>query len=419
MSGVSGITVVSSGYQRPSTCEFYASRVFYAGVQAQGFSNKIYFSQIIEGDDQFGKCYQTNDPTSEYQFDLLPTDGGVVNILDCGTIVKLISVQSALLVFATNGVWSISGSTGTGFAANDYTVRRISTVPALTASSFVNAGGVPIWWNSDGIYTISSQDALGNVGVTSISEKKIKKFYNEQIPSGSKSYAKGFYNSLDKVIHWLYRSTDASTIEDRYNFDKILVLNVVSGALYPWSVTTTPVSINGLVAVQGVGASTRVLAGVPTTTAEALASVFKYLVSVNSGGNNEFTFAEVYNPEYKDWVNWTGDGIDYESYATSGYRIRGDAQRKFQSNYLTVFANNNDPGTFDVQGIWDYANSGSTGNFTSKQRCTFTTNNRDYNTRRLKIRGAGLSVQFKFSSVTGQPFDITGWSVFETANART
>jgi hypothetical protein len=429
-----GIAVVTSGTQRPSTTAFFASRVFYAGVQAQNFSNKIYFTQIIEGDDQFGKCYQTNDPTSEYMFDLLPSDGGTINILECGTIVKLMSIQSALLVFATNGVWAISGSTGTGFAANDYTVKKIATVPALTASSFVDAGGVPIWWNSDGIYTISSQDALGNVGVTSISEKKIKDFYNNEIPASAKSYAKGFFNSLDKVVHWAYRSTDASTVDARYSFDRVLALNTISGAFYPWSVSTSPVTVNGLIAVQGLGADTTIenvvdslganvttLSGenVQTSTVEpeALASVFKYLVSIDNGGTNEFTFAEVFSTTYKDWVAWTGDGINYTSYATSGYRVRGDAQRRFQSNYIMVFADIDDPGTFDVQGIWDYATSGTTGDFTSKQRCTFTSTSRRYNYRKLKIRGMGLSVQFKFSSVTGEPFNITGWSVFESSNA--
>jgi hypothetical protein len=429
-----GIAVVTSGTQRPSTTAFFASRVFYAGVQAQNFSNKIYYTQIIEGDDQFGHCYQTNDPTSEYMFDLLPSDGGVISILECGTIVKLMSIQSALLVFATNGVWAISGSTGTGFAANDYTVKKIASVPALTASSFVDAGGVPIWWNSDGIYTISSQDALGNVGVTSISEKKIKDFYNNEIPASAKSYAKGFFNSLDKVIHWAYRSTDSSTVDGRYQFDRILVLNTISGAFYPWSVSTSPVTINGLIAVQGLGADTTIenvvdslganvttlaLENVQTSTVgpEALASVFKYLVSIDNGGTNEFTFAENFNESYKDWISWTGAGIDYSSYAISGYRVRGDAQRRFQSNYIMVFADIDDPGIFDVQGIWDYATSGSTGDFTSKQRCTFTAASRRYNYRKLKIRGMGLSVQFKFSSVSGEPFNITGWSVFESSNA--
>lgn len=434
VSGVGGLPSPTSGVQRPSTTAFFASRVFYAGVQAQNYSNKIYFSQIIEGNSQFGKCYQTNDPTSEYMFNLLPSDGGVINILECGTIIKLVSIQSALLVFATNGVWSISGSTGTGFAANDYTVKKISSIPALTASSFVDAGGTPIWWNSDGIYTMSSQDALGNVGVTALSEKKIKKFYNDEIPSSSKSYAKGFYNSLDKVVHWLYRSTDATTVESRYNFDRILVLNTISGAFYPWSFNTTPVAITGLIAVQGLGADNTVRdvttnsGEVVTTLAgeaveineagpESLASVFKYLTAIDNGGSNEFTFSETYNEDYKDWKIWTVDGVDYQSYAISGYRVRGDAQRRFQSNYLTVFSENSDPSSFDVQGIWDYAAGGGTGDYTSKQRVVFTSNNRNYNFRRLKIRGMGLSVQFKFTSVSGQPFNITGWSVMETGNA--
>jgi hypothetical protein len=34
----------------PSAVAFYAGRVFYTGVNASGFADKIYFSQIIEDD---------------------------------------------------------------------------------------------------------------------------------------------------------------------------------------------------------------------------------------------------------------------------------------------------------------------------------------------------------------------------------
>lgn len=403
VSGASGVPVVSSGYQRPSTVAFFASRVWYAGVQAQGFSNKLYFSQIIENPRQFGLCHQVNDPSSEFQFDLLATDGGQINILECGSIIKLFSTQSSLIIFATNGVWSLSGSTGTGFTASDFTVRRISTVPALSGSSFVDVGGAPMWWNQDGVYTISAGDALGNVSVVSVSEKKIKSFYGD-IPNTTKRFAKGFYNSLTKVVQWAYKQEVEADFADAYNFDRLLCLNTITGAFYVHSFTNETVKLNGLVSIQGNGSDDEDTA--------LLASNFKYLISVNGS----FTWAEEYDDTYQDWGS-TDYGEDYSSYFISGYKVHGDAQKRFQANYIYVYANNEEPATFYIQGIWDYATSPDTGDFTSRQKLVFYDDGRAYSHRRLKIRGSGLAVQFKFISQAGEPFDITGWSVMESGNA--
>lgn len=405
VSGVGGLTVVTAGYQRPSTCAFFASRVFYAGTQAQGFNNKIYYSQIVENEEQFGNCYQANEPASETNFDLLATDGGTINILDIGTIVKMVSIQSSLLIFATNGVWSVSGSTGTGFTAMDFTIRRLSTVPALTASSFVDVGGMPAWWNTDGIYTIAQTNQLGDMGVVSVSEKKIKQFY-DAIPNDAKSYAKGFYNSLTKVVQWTYRSTTASSnLTNAYTFDRVLNFNTITGAFYPWSIDSSPVGINGLVAVQ------------LTSPSAEESAVFKYICSFSDAGSYKITFAEEYDERFVDWYTKDSTGVEYESYVISGYKVRGDAQRQFNSNYVFLYAGNSEPTTVYFQGVWDYASDGAEGNWTSRQRCQFTNTHKNYDHKRLRVRGTGLALQFKISSLSGEPFDVVGWSVFESANA--
>ena len=49
-------------------------------VGSQKYSTRIWFSQLVQGTDDFGRCYQRNDPTSEYLGDLLATDGGFIEI---------------------------------------------------------------------------------------------------------------------------------------------------------------------------------------------------------------------------------------------------------------------------------------------------------------------------------------------------
>jgi hypothetical protein len=434
VSGVGAFTPNSAGAQRPRAVCFFAGRVWYAGVDAQGFSNRVYFSQLVRSEQEFGLCHQTNDPTSEFSFDLLATDGGMIQILDCGTIIKMVSMQSSLIIFASNGVWSISGSQGIGFTAVDYSVRKLSSVPSVSAASFVDIAGTPAWWNTDGIYTIGGNDTLGQAQVTSVTEKKIKTFF-DAIPAGNKAYAKGYYNSLTKVVQWCYRSTEPDTFSARYEFDTILNMNVVTGAFYPWKIGGSGVRLNSIVAIQGTASTTQaenvtdsfgnlitngagnIVAG-RISSSKAIASFFKYLVSYPVAGSNyNMTFAEASDTSYTDFLSYNGIGADFESYLVSGFKVHGDGQKRFQTNYLYLYCGNDRPSKFYCQAIWDYASSPAQGDMGSRQLVQWAAQDRKYRYKRLKIRGMGLSLQFKISSITGQPFDVVGWSAFETGNA--
>ena len=428
-SGISGLPVVTSGEFRPSTVAFFAGRAWYAGVNTSSFSNKVYFSQIVHTEKEFGKCYQTNDPTSEHLFDLLPNDGGVITILDCGTIIKLWSIQSNLIVFATNGVWAISGNSGIGFTANDFSVRKVSSIPSISPSSFVDLGGTPSWWNSDGIYVISGADAVGQISITSLTERKVKTFFDD-IPVENKVYVKGAFNSLTKVIQWVFKTTEESTLQSRYEYDTILCFNTLTQAFYFWTFPQGTYKLNGISCIQSRGSDT-VLENVVTadsivtsagpvnvqvnvTESREIAAVFKYYISTDLGtGGGVLSFAEERDESYLDFSS-----EDYFSFFTSGYRVHGDAQKKYQGNYVILYMDNTSTNKFQFQGIWDYANSPNFGEFDIKQYIDTTGSQGDFVFRRLKIRGSGMSLQFKVSSITGEPFDIVGWSVFESGNAR-
>jgi len=380
---------------------------------------------LLSNDDA-GKCYQLNDPSAENLFDLLDTDGGEITIQEAGTILKLFATQNSILIFASNGVWSLSGSDGSGFIATDYTVTRLSSIGALNAQSFIDVDGFPLWWNLDGIYSVTIDDA-GRLQVQSLSDNTIQDFYDD-IPAESKTYVKGVYNSLERVVTWLYRSTSEASVIDRYHYDRALSLNTKSGAFYPWSFSNSGDNfIQGVVAVDSIvnvttlsdvtdNSSDSVIdasSNTLFTTASASqnsGSVFKYLYFVDT--TNALGFADATSTTYTDWDT---SANTYESYFITGYRVRGEALRHSGIDYLMVYTTDQTSATCMVQPVWDYATSGNSGRYGRKQEVFINRSNRNIQIRKLLIRGQGRSVQFKFtSSAESQPFEILGWSAFES-----
>ena len=224
-------TKSSEGLRSPAVA-FYAGRVFYAGPTVGGFSNTLYFSRLIRNEKDFGQCYQDNDPTSETIPDLLATDGGAVNILDIGEIINMMVYQQTLFLFATNGVWLVSGADFGGFTADSYQIKKISSIPTLSSWSFVDVDGLPMWWTLDGIYTITGDGQ--SYQVQNVSNEKIKTWY-EEIDGTSKEYAQGTYNREENVVEWGYRHTAVTnTPEDYWQYDRILKLDLNIQAWYPW-----------------------------------------------------------------------------------------------------------------------------------------------------------------------------------------
>ena len=416
VSAVSGITDVST-VKRPRTGTWFQGRVWYAGVDASfpatGDSNfytwteKIYFSKVVNNPDDFGSCYQTNDPTSENLFGLLATDGGVISIQGAGSIYKLFPVQSGLLVFASNGVWFITGSQGIGFAANDYTVTKISNVRSISGSSFVNVQGLPYFWNEEGVYAVGIVDARSNerggFQVSSLTYSTINSLYAD-IPLSCKKLAKGDYDPINYVLKWVYRDTEAVDTKSSYEYNKVLNYNVANKAFYIYTVDSSFCSINGIKYIASQGGS------------NAPSSTFKYITSYPSVGNSNFQFSEEYRTTYVDWGS-SASPLDYDSYFVTGFKLHGQGLRRFQLDYLYIYSRTNeDPMSYYVQGLWDYANSGNSGRWSVAQYVLIDETYRDMAVRRHRIRGRGLVLQIKVKSVSGQPFDIMGWSAYETQN---
>lgn len=257
VSNVPGLDVVTAGSTRPRAVAFFAGRVFYAGTRSINFNTSIYFSQVLEKPEQVGDCFQLYDPTSETLRDLLPTDGGVIVIPEVATVFHMQTFGNSLLVFADNGVWRISGSEGQGFKANDYAVTKLSGTPTISNLSFVNIEGMPMWWNRSSINMVVV-DEQGNMAVQSITDQTIKTFYMN-IPEQSKLFAKGTYDPLGREVQYLYRSESTDDATQRFNYDRVLVMDVLTQAFEPWEVSNPRIELLGLFAISGEAVSQEVV----------------------------------------------------------------------------------------------------------------------------------------------------------------
>lgn len=398
-SGLSGVTTTSTDI-RPTAVAFFGGRVWYAGVNARGWSSKFYFTQVIEDESQYKSCHSFNDPTSEVLSDPLSTDGGIINIPEVGSVLKLLSIGNSLLVFASNGIWTISGTADSGFTATDFSVSKISNIGALGEQSIVNVKGQPYWWNRDAIYTLEEDAASGRLTAVSITEATIQTFF-DSIPSDMKKYAAGAYNSLDNEIQWSYRATSQTDIDEYQAHDRILSLSLRDTHVWsPWTIDTTLVEIMG------------------PFYSPLLSNSFKYIGIADSTGAKNVIVEANDETNWKDFYTRNSVGSDFTPSFTAGYTVGGGLLTKFQENYLRVFTATKTGTSLEVTGYWDYGNSSDSNKWSNSQQVypSSPDTNFDVQTSKIKIRGVGLALQLAFAGTSGSPFKVLGWSALVSSN---
>lgn len=138
------------------------------------------------------------------------------------------------------------------------------------------------------------------------------------------------------------------------------------------------------------------------------------------------SFAVFNNTNLVDWSKEVGSdptvGFDFLSFFVSGYKLRGEGIRKFQSNWVELWGNTVDAAQqFDFTGLFDYAAVNTTGRWTNKQRVILQAQSDagfSRRAKRLKVRGHGKVLQFRIDSVPSEPFNIEGWATFDTVNQK-
>jgi hypothetical protein len=107
--------------------------------------------------------------------------------------------------------------------------------------------------------------------------------------------------------------------------------------------------------------------------------------------------------------------VNFVSTFTTGYMLHGKAAMKFQVPYVFMFLNSNN-GSYKINGLWNYSATGNSGKWTNTQVFTLNDSLYDKMYNRVRIRGRGNALQIKITSEDGQPFDFSGWALYENIN---
>lgn len=445
-----------------TTIASYSSRVFYSGISSNvtgsdskspNYSGYIFFSQVITSDDKLGKCYQEADPTSPNISDIIDTDGGTIQIPEVTRVVKLLSTQSSLIIFAENGVWEIFGDTG-GFIATSFQLAKISAVGISNPKTVVEANGTIFYFAKAGVYALSQDNTSGRYKAENISLTTIQTLYND-ISDVAKNNAKGFFDEKENRIRWLYNDTlsytDASFV-NKYNRE--LVLDLTLKAFYLNSISVSAPYITDYIDIPGYTITT-IQEDIYVGTSLVLKGtdvVFKYTDTLSSRGSQfsfltmvgtSFTISKYNSNLFKDWITYNGTGVNYSSYLVTGYEMFGEVMRFKQVPYILFYFEKTEdgfttigdslqidhPSSCLVQSQWNWTDSAASGKWgTSFQAYRF---NRRYIpsgpldtfdngdkviVTKNKLRGSGRALSLKITSEEGKDMRLLGWALTNTGD---
>lgn len=391
--------------ERPTTSVFAFGRAWYAGIKEQRMLGNVYVSQVIEVEEQYGKCYQAADPTDENISDLLPTDGFVLRIPEAGLIHKLVFFFGSVLVFASNGIWQIGAGSDGFVTTTSYVVRKLSDIGTVNAASIVNAEGTPLYWGQTGIFAIVQDANTGYLVVQSVSQGKIDNLYST-IGMESRRTATSDFDGVAKRVVWVY-----------YDFTeavhRAIIYDARYGAFTKWSFSAP---------VYDIFTTTDVTPGWD--------SALRFIVLDSE--TLQYSICSTTSLDFTDM------GASFDSYMVAGYDTAESPVRNKTAAYVTVFSKRTElvrsPGDADLEvynegGLmmyarWDWADGTISGKWGTGQQIY--RHNRlfmlDQNqsegpldnglpivVTRNKVRGKGRALNLYFESETGKDAHLLGW----------
>ena len=432
---------------RPSTCCYFAGRLWMSGVKNSKLAGTVLFSRVDRGNtfDDVGKCMQEADPTSEILFELQPDDGGTISIPETGSIVKLLPLAYGIIVLAQNGVWLIRGGRDSGFTADSFSVQKITHVGCVSPKSVVEVEGSVIYAAQAGLYTLTPDSTGMSLIAQNITQNVIQKEY-KAIPAARLAQSKSVYDPIEKEFKFYYSLNDFIFIASgppagdvrylSYVYDRVLTFDTRISAFYKSSTPLAPVGtsfeypyITAIFPTLNIGVTSVYESGV------------RFFVSTyNSVTDRKHTVAIAYKDTFTDWDTYASGStnlpLDYLSYMETGHELYGDAMRNKDIDYAFFYFERTELTATDgiednqsscmMQSKFDWSDSTTSQKWTTPQEIYVYTKpfllsssvgtvpldyGFDVIVKKEKIRGTGKSIRFRFESSTGKDMRLLGWAI--------
>lgn len=391
----------SNNFSSPTSCASAFGRIFYAA------GSTVYYTQVLQSDNDAGKCYQNNDPTSSEIPDLLDDDGGVVFIEESRNIKTLAGFRSGVLIFAGNGVWYMSNPDG-GFKATAYNLQRVTEYGITSVRSVVVAGDSVFYFAAEGVMQIVANE-FDVLKAQDITESTIRGHYLRTF-AGREML--GVYDSVNQQCAWWPRKIGQSGI----------IYDLRLNAWYPQASASVNTRLESPFKIE---------------------NAVYYPSERTSEGQVSYNFATLSDTSFKDF------GEDQTAYLISGPEHLGKfahnkaitqatfLMKKTETEVLDLvngeFVYDNPSGCL-FQARWNYPSSDTGNDFYGNTGVTgsgreiqlYSPNKRfflpesypaPFDTgesvlkRKLSIRGSGDSVQFVFKAEPQKDLQLLGYSV--------
>lgn len=410
----------------------FAGRVVFGGfpgsvtgrtVRSPDLSDHIFFSQLINSEKDFQKCYAEGDPTSREAADVVDTDGGFVRLSGAQKLLGAKQVGTSLAIVATNGVWALTGGNDYGFSATNYKVTKLSDFGGSTPGSIVSDGTNVFFWGPDGIFVIT-RNQNGELTVQSLSETTIQRLYNA-IDESNKLTVNGEFDTLNKRVHWVYY--DTVTRQTSYE----LIFDVALGN-FSFRKIVAPSGVTKRYLVAGISHpqfKTNYTVGGYTNRTQ-----MKYAFITDNG----VTAPSVSFGAYSDAGYLDFGSVDAAAYLISSDTTNNDASADKQLPWVSVHMRRTDTGVTEgsvenmsgcfMRGRWDWSVADTSGRWSTQQQVyrlpkfkalpvggtppefrILTTKN--------KVRGMGRAFSIYMETEPGKPCSIVGWSLAMNGNA--
>lgn len=430
---VSGVTPIKpSPYadHRPEDICFFAGRLWYA------LDGRVLYSQIISEDTTLAeRCYQAADPTSEDVPDPVDTDGGVMNIQQCGKILRLATLGRGLCVFGDKGVVAILPGNAQGFTPTSYYQQVVSSVGTVSKRAVISVGDAIYYWSALGVFRVGFNEN-GQLVAENISFGTIHTFFKNLKPvSINNCIAK--LNSIKNEIHFMYPTNEEAPKE----LNAVLKYNVVTNTWTPRDVPLTELSspfiVDAVEIRNPIDTQPRAIVeseGDTVYVGNDVVEIKKkdedyigfdslsYLVV--DGNSMRVTFANCTNIEHKDWTvgDVKGNGYNYTSYLVTHPIVFQDIYTNKQAPYITTTYKRSEEGALFKSGCfmsarWNWAFASAAYDWDSKQqtyrlpvdqvyRPKEFDEYREFVLTKTRIRGSGKSLQLKFENDGSKDFRL-------------